>query len=123
MIQSSMPSPTKLKDASTGLAPLSVIRTETVLSRLPIHNLSKKGSVRIRITKKNENGETDLHWLVSPNPEYGDPRQLAYKLDTIVINQKLDEIGRLGPAHMTQDIYGKKFFPTPLNQCRGLSKT
>ena len=95
MIQSSMPSPTKLKDASTGLAPLSVIRTETVLSRLPIHNLSKKGSVRIRITKKNENGETDLHWLVSPNPEYGDPRQLAYKLDTIVINQKLDEIGRL----------------------------
>ena len=28
-----------------------------------------------------------------------------------------------GPAHMTQDIYGKKFFPTPLNQCRGLSKT
>jgi hypothetical protein len=28
-----------------------------------------------------------------------------------------------GPAHMTQDIYGKKFFPTPLNQCRGLSRT
>ena len=28
-----------------------------------------------------------------------------------------------GPAHMTQDIYGKKFFPTPLNQCHGLSKT
>ena len=28
-----------------------------------------------------------------------------------------------GPAHMTQDIYGKKFFPTPLNQCRRLSRT
>jgi len=28
-----------------------------------------------------------------------------------------------GPAHMTQDIYGKKFFPTPLNQCRVLSRT
>jgi len=28
-----------------------------------------------------------------------------------------------GAAHMTQDIYGKKFFPTPLNQCRGLSRT
>ena len=24
-----------------------------------------------------------------------------------------------GPAHMTQDIYGKKFFPTPLNQSLG----
>ena len=22
-----------------------------------------------------------------------------------------------GSAHMTQDIYGKKFFPTPLNLC------
>ena len=93
MIQPTMPSSTKPKDVSASLAPLSVIRTETVLSRLPIHNLSKKGSVRIRITKKNENGEIDLQWLVSPNQDYGDPRQLAYKLDTIVINQKVDEIG------------------------------
>ena len=51
--------------------------------------------MRIRITKKNENGEIDLQWLVSPNQDYGDPRQLAYKLDTIVINQKVDEIGPL----------------------------
>jgi hypothetical protein len=27
---------------TTDLAPLTIIRTETVLSRLPIHNLSKK---------------------------------------------------------------------------------
>jgi hypothetical protein len=93
MLSTMSPSP-KLKNISADLAPLSVIRTETVLSRLPIHNLSKKGSVRIRITRKNENGEVDLQWLVSPNPDYGDPRQLAYKLDTIVINQKIDEIGK-----------------------------
>jgi hypothetical protein len=76
------------------LAPLHVIRTETVLSRLPIHNLSKKGKVRIHISKKNEHGELDLYWKVSPNPDYGDPRQLAYKIDTIVINQKIDELGK-----------------------------
>ena len=93
MLPTMSPSP-KLKNISADLAPLSVIRTETVLSRLPIHNLSKKGSVRIRITRKNENGEIDLQWLVSPNADYGDPRQLAYKLDTIVINQKIDEIGK-----------------------------
>ena len=94
MMLLTMPSSPKLKNVLADLAPLSVIRTETVLSRLPIHNLSKKGSVRIRISRKNENGEIDLQWLVSPNADYGDPRQLAYKLDTIVINQKIDEIGK-----------------------------
>jgi hypothetical protein len=53
---------------ASDLAPLHVIRTETVLSRLPIHNLSKKGKVRIHISKKNERGELDLYWKVSPNP-------------------------------------------------------
>ena len=67
-------------------APLQAIRTETVLSRLPIHNLSKKGTVRIHITQKKERGELDLYWKVSPNADYGEPRQLAYKLDMLVIN-------------------------------------
>ena len=78
----------------TDLGPLNIIRTETVLSRLPIHNLSKKGRVNIQITKKNKYGEIDLRWEVSYNDRYGQPRQLAYKLDTIVINQKTDELGR-----------------------------
>jgi len=76
------------------LAPIKSIRTETVLSRLPFHELSKKGDVRIRITRKNELGELELLWDVSPNPRYGAPRQLAYKLDTIAVNRRLDELGR-----------------------------
>jgi len=32
----------------------------------------------------------------------------------LVSNRLTWEVIR-GPAHMTQDIYGKKFFPTPLN--------
>lgn len=71
-----------------------IIRTETVLSRLPIHNLAKTGSVSIRIVRKNEQGEVDLLWKVVPSRDYGEPRQLAYKLDSIVINRRIDELGR-----------------------------
>src|SRR5689334_18403894 len=78
----------------TSITPLDAIRTETVLSRLPIHNLSKKGRVDIHIMKKNERGEVELNWKVIPNPTIGEPRQLAYKLDTIVINRRLDEAPR-----------------------------
>jgi hypothetical protein len=80
--------------ALTTLAPLTIIRTETVLSRLPIHNLAKKGSVKITITQKNAQGEIALYWKVAPNAEYGEPRQLAYKLDTIVLHQRLYDLGR-----------------------------
>jgi hypothetical protein len=83
------------EDAATDpLAPLTIIRTETVLSRLPLHNLAKKGRVPITITRKNTQGEIELYWQVSPNPAYGEPRQLAYKLDTIVIHQTIHALGR-----------------------------
>src|SRR5579862_6445995 len=75
-------------------ATLDIIRTETVLSRLPVHNLAKKGSISIQILKKTDTGEIELLWRVSPSRDYGEPRQLAYKLDTIIINQRIDEAGR-----------------------------
>ena len=74
--------------------PITRIRTETVLSRLPIHNLAKKGRVNIQIVKKNPDGVVTLQWEVSHSERYGQPRQVAYKLDTIVINRRLDEQGR-----------------------------
>jgi hypothetical protein len=75
-------------------ATLDIIRTETVLSRLPVHNLAKKGSISIKILKKTTAGEVELLWQISPSRDYGEPRQLAYKLDTIIINQRIDEAGR-----------------------------
>jgi|RhiMetStandDraft_8_1073273.scaffolds.fasta_scaffold00139_5 hypothetical protein len=81
-------------NATDVLAPLTVIRTETILSRLPMHNLAKRGEVDISINTKNDRGELDLQWEVSYNKKYGDARQLAYKLDTIVINRKIDEATR-----------------------------
>jgi hypothetical protein len=76
------------------LLPLSAIRTETVLSRFPIHNLAKTGNVDIQIRQTKEDGELDLRWEVSYNARYGEPRQLAYKLDTLIINRRIEEVGR-----------------------------
>jgi hypothetical protein len=73
---------------------LDIIRTETVLSKLPIHNLAKKGRVDIRIIRTTPTGAVELKWEVSYNERYGQARQLAYKLDTIIINRRIDEKGR-----------------------------
>ena len=77
-------------EGSAEMIALNIIRTETALSKLPIHNLSKKGSLSIHIDRT----DLDLHWRVSPSRDYGEPRQLAYKLDTLVINRRIDEEGR-----------------------------
>jgi hypothetical protein len=73
---------------------LDIIRTETVLSRLPVHNLAKRGNVNIQILKTAPDGKIELKWIVSYSDRYGQARQLAYKLDTIVINHHIDEQGR-----------------------------
>jgi hypothetical protein len=76
---------------NAALTSLDIIRTETILSKLPVHNLAKKGSINIVITRKNEKGETTLHWEVTPDPKYGEPRALAYKLETIHINRSIED--------------------------------
>jgi hypothetical protein len=73
---------------------LDLIRTETVLSRMPVHNLAKQGRVNIQIVKTTPAGEVELKWEVSYSERYGQARQLAYKLDTIIVNQRIDEAGR-----------------------------
>src|SRR5712691_8942640 len=93
MVQSLAPTPPRVRHSTAG-APLSILRTETVLSRFPIHNLTTGGAVTIRITQTNAQGDVDLRWAVSYNEYYGPPRHLAYKLDTIVINQILDALPR-----------------------------
>src|ERR1700676_4763363 len=67
------------------LLPLQTTRAETALSRFPIHNLTKSEKIDIRIVQKGEGGETDIYWSVSPSRDFGEPRQLAYKLDTLLI--------------------------------------
>src|SRR5512135_366702 len=75
------------------LAPLDVIRVETALSRYPMHRLAKTGAVEIVIREQNATGDL-LRWEVSYNSKFGQPGPLAYKLDTLVINRKIEAAGR-----------------------------
>src|SRR5262249_20082504 len=76
------------------LVPLNVIRVETALSRYPVHRLSKRGDCTIEIKEQNENGEVLIKWEVTHNSKYGQPGPLAYKVDSLIINRKIEEASR-----------------------------
>jgi hypothetical protein len=79
-------------EESADLIPLNVIRSETALSRYPLHKLSKGGEdFGIDIRRSNEFGDVNLKWEVSYNSKYGQPGPLAYKLDTLLINRRIEE--------------------------------
>jgi hypothetical protein len=85
------------------LLPLNAIRIESALSRFPIHQLTQRSQVNIEIREINDDGELKTKWKVSYNSEYGQPGALAYKVDTLAINRKFDEIGRPLPALIKLD--------------------
>lgn len=96
-----MPQPEATRQSATERAAsqkLDIIRTDTVISKLPAHNLFGQGAVSIQINKKDSNGQTKLSWKVSFNPEYGEAGQLAYRIETLVINRRIDEAGRPVPT-------------------------
>lgn len=68
------------------ITPINAIRTETVLSRLPVHRLAKRGAITIEIKRRNKQGQISLHWRVKHNPG-----ALAYKIDTLIVNRRIDE--------------------------------
>jgi hypothetical protein len=75
---------------------LTPIRIERELSRFPIHNLARQGSIRIEIRGTDRAGK-DFHWRVSPSRDYGEPKELAYKLDSLVINRRIEQAGKKKP--------------------------
>ena len=82
------------ENPGTGLSPFHAIRVETALSRYPVHRLAKKGGITIEIEEEGRDGEVSLRWEVSHNSKYGQPGPLAYKLDTLVINRRIEEASR-----------------------------
>ena len=77
------------------------LRSNVVLSKLPVHQLSKKDTTQIRLINRSQPGaQIDTYWKVFPNEEFGYPRQLAYRLDTLLINRKIDEAARPFPRIM-----------------------
>ena len=83
-----------MSEALEKFTPKEIIRTETALSRFPVHRLSKKGSISISIKVAKPNGELKTQWKISYNSEYGQPSPLAYKLDTLIINRRIEEEGK-----------------------------
>ena len=79
---------------SPDLTPLNRIRVETALSRFPIHNLAKKGPVLIDLKHPADGIQAALLWRVSYNSEFGQPGPLAYKIDTLIVNRRIDEAPR-----------------------------
>lgn len=71
-------------------SPLNTIRVETALSRYPVHRLARKGSIDICLSEGNRNGET-MTWEVDYSKKHGQPGPLAYKLDTLIINRRIEE--------------------------------
>lgn len=83
-----------LPSTDVELLPPNPIRVETALSRYPVHRLAKHGGVAIDITEENEAGEVHTRWEVSHNSKYGQPGPLAYKLDTLIVNRRIEEAPR-----------------------------
>lgn len=84
--------------AEAELALPNPIRVETALSRYPVHRLARKGGdITIDIKEKSERGEASIKWEVSHNKKYGQPGPMAYKLDTLIINRRIEEAPRPVP--------------------------
>ena len=64
------------------------------MSRFPIHCLSRKGTVTIDLQRLNDSGIADFKWEVTYNSKHGQAGPLAYKVDTLVVNRLLDQLGR-----------------------------
>jgi hypothetical protein len=74
------------------LFPIERIGIETGFSPYPFHILSKSGNLSIEVQEENEKGKLITSWEISANKKYGHPRILAYKIDTIIINRKIDDL-------------------------------
>jgi len=74
------------------LIPQNTIRIETALSRFPVHKLARqRGNIIIDIKETTSVGEIKTKWEVTYNSKYGQPGPLAYKVDTLVVNRKIDD--------------------------------
>lgn len=88
-----MESVPQLIENASELVPQSVIRVETALSRFPIHRLGTKTKIKIDILEKGEAGEVNVKWEVKHQPG-----PLAYKVDTLIVNRRIEEASRPVPS-------------------------
>lgn len=73
------------------LSPQNTIRIETAFSRFPVHKLSRRGNISIEIREETLSGELKTRWEVDYQKKAGQPGPLAYKVDTLIVNRRIDE--------------------------------
>lgn len=74
------------------LIPQNTIRIETALSRFPVHKLAKqRGGISIDIRETTSTGELKTKWQVDYSNRHGQPGALAYKVDTLIVNRRIDD--------------------------------
>src|SRR5262249_33128091 len=78
--------------------PLRILRTETVLSRFPIHNLTTHGRVSIHLQRTNAQGGLDYLWDASTSAHHGPPSPPAPKHYSQSINRLPDALPRPAPT-------------------------
>src|SRR5271169_2117006 len=76
------------------LVPLNPIRVETALSRWPVHRLARKGCISINIREGDAQSGSQTRWEVDYSKKHGQPGPLAYKLDTLIVNRRIEEAAR-----------------------------
>ena len=86
------PPKNELKTTASAHDVLAILRTETALSRFPMHQLTK-GQVKIEL----RNQASAVHWKVTYDSGYGIPGPLAYKIESLFINRRIEENGRPVP--------------------------
>jgi hypothetical protein len=74
------------------LLPQNTIRIETALSRFPVHKLARqRGNITIDIRETTSAGQLKTKWEVTYNSKHGQPGPLAYKVDSLVVNRRIDD--------------------------------
>ncbi|MCA1566097.1 MAG: hypothetical protein LC803_10765 [Acidobacteria bacterium] len=73
------------------LTPQNTIRLETAFSRFPVHKLARRGNINIEIVETTPTGEIKTKWGVDYPKKAGQPGPLAYKVDTLVVNRRIDD--------------------------------
>ena len=73
------------------LTPQNTIRLETAFSRFPVHKLARRGNINIEIMETTPTGEIKTKWGVDYPKKAGQPGPLAYKVDTLVVNRRIDD--------------------------------
>jgi hypothetical protein len=72
------------------LTPQNTIRLETAFSRFPVHKLARRGNINIEIMETTPTGEIKTKWGVDYPKKAGQPGPLAYKVDTLIVNRRID---------------------------------